>query len=241
MPIYADGSRAGLPRVLPRSEVPSWFGPRCTTSEFTSIIVPRIGKFYCHKRVAQGFLNVFEDIEKAGKLGLIDISDYGGTYNCRQVRSGSAPSPHSWAIAVDLNVHAHATSSGKETKLAASNYKCDPNRIAPSLRELAPFFYRHGFSWGGLWTGTCDPMHFEATEITVALLEGKSVPQAYTEKMKEYKKTTLDYETGAFLNGKRVGEFKNIDDVGYVPVRTIAEACGLIVDWKTGRVDLTSK
>jgi hypothetical protein len=173
MPIYTDDlhNRKGLPQPLLRAQVPDYFGAHCKTGNFRKITVPILGAIYVHKRIAQGFANVFADIERAGKGDLIDMANYGGTYNCRQVRSGGAWSPHAWAIGMDLNVNHHGK-NGRDVKLAATNYLCKRDAIAPSLAELAPFFYRWGFSWGGIWTSTCDPMHFEATELTVQLLEG---------------------------------------------------------------------
>lgn len=216
MPIYTDElhNRRGLPQPLPRAQVPTYFGTHCKTGNFRKVTVPILGAIYVHKRIAQGFVNVLEDIERAGKGSLIDRGNYGGTYNCRQVRSAGAWSPHAWAIGMDLNVNHHGK-NGRDVKLAATNYLCKRDAIAPSLAELAPFFYRWGFSWGGIWTNTCDPMHFEATELTIQLLEGgaKVKNQAlWEQRMKQFgpvqapgpeasggKRKIIDHSTGKVI------------------------------------------
>lgn len=195
MPIYTDNlhNRKGLPQPIPRGSVPDFFGTHCAPSNLKKAKCPILGSVYAHKKIIDALVCVFGDIEKAGKAPLVDMSDYGGTYNCRQVRSGGAWSPHAWAIGIDLNVHHHANKVGKDVKLAASNYKCSRDAIAPSLAELAPFFYRWGFSWGGIWTSTCDPMHFEATEVTLHILHGTSVPnlKLWQERMQEIGPVTM--------------------------------------------------
>jgi len=111
-------------------------------------------------------------IIEAGQVSLIDRGDYGGTYCCRTVRGSTAKSPHSWGVAADLNVHHLQTGSG-EKRLSQTNFHCGQSEIAASLRALAPYFNAWGFSWGGHWTPKyCDPMHYEATELTVKVLEG---------------------------------------------------------------------
>ncbi|HOV50538.1 MAG TPA: hypothetical protein PLZ61_04270, partial [Candidatus Cryosericum sp.] len=68
---------------------------------------------------------------------------------------------------------------------------------------------------GGIWTSTCDPMHFEATELTIQLLEGgaKVENQAlWEQRMKQFgpvlppqpaetggKRKIIDHATGKVL------------------------------------------
>jgi hypothetical protein len=76
-----------------------------------------------------------------------------GTYNCRAVADTGEPSPHSYGIAIDLNLkfsdywfwHPHTG------KIAYHNRM--PN-------EIAAIFEKHGFIWGGKWYHY-DTMHFE--------------------------------------------------------------------------------
>ncbi len=154
--------------------VSHWFGKRCDAAGLTTVEVPRLRRVYVHKRVAEAFREVLLSIAAAGIDHLIDLSDYGGTYCCRKVRGGSAASPHSWGIAIDLNVHHFLASDDTEiVKTGRTNFHCAAHEVAPSLEALAPFFNAWGFTWGGDWnTKYLDPMHFEATELTVKILEG---------------------------------------------------------------------
>ncbi len=174
----------GYPRPLRRSgrvdagHVRYWFGRPCDASNLVAHRVPVLGRVYVHRRVAEAFEAVFSEIADAGLDDLIDRGDYGGTYCCRRVRGGRSFSPHSWGIAIDLNVH-HLQGPGGEYRAGRTNWRCRPEQIPDSLRRLAPFFRRWGFSWGGDWKSFKDPMHFEATELTVKLLEGGSLPEEF--------------------------------------------------------------
>jgi hypothetical protein len=76
-----------------------------------------------------------------------------GTYNCRAVADTGEPSPHSYGIAIDLNLafsdywywHPHAG------KIAYRNRMPE---------EIVDIFEKHGFIWGGKWYHY-DTMHFE--------------------------------------------------------------------------------
>ena len=76
-----------------------------------------------------------------------------GTYNCRAVADTGQPSPHSYGIAIDLN-------------LAFSDYwYWRPHDGAIVYRnhmpeEIVAIFEKHGFIWGGKWYHF-DTMHFE--------------------------------------------------------------------------------
>jgi hypothetical protein len=76
-----------------------------------------------------------------------------GTYNCRAVADTGQPSPHSYGIAIDLN-------------LAFSDYwywRPHDGPIAYRNRmpeEVVGIFEKHGFIWGGKWYHF-DTMHFE--------------------------------------------------------------------------------
>ncbi|MCD6350750.1 MAG: M15 family metallopeptidase [Armatimonadetes bacterium] len=180
MPVYDNG----LPRPLRRygrvdtGHVQYWFGRHCDSHNLISHRVPILGRVYVHRRVAEAYERVFTDIAEAGDAGLIDLKDYGGTYCCRRVRGGHSYSPHSWGIAIDLNIHHFASAHG-ETLRPDTNWRCRASEIAPSLRKLAAHFHRWGFTWGGDWQSFKDPMHYEATELTVRLLEGGPLPEEF--------------------------------------------------------------
>ncbi len=162
--------RDGVIKPLARRRLPEYFGAACDRSKLVSVRVPILGKVAFHRRVAPALVAVMKVIEAAGLGHLIDRADFGGTYCCRRTRGSASYSPHSWGIAIDLNVH-HLLIGGAEVRSSRWNFHCKPSEIAPSLRQLAPYFNAWGFSWGGHWNVKyLDPMHFEATELTVQKL-----------------------------------------------------------------------
>lgn len=234
MPIYDDDGRRGYPRPLTRNgPMSDVFGPPCDTSDMSTHVVPIIGKVYFHDRVAKALAGVMQDIAAAGLASLVDMDDFGGTYCCRTVRGSTARSPHSWGVAIDLNV-THKLRNGSEVSGGDTNFHCKRSEIAQSLRKLAPFFRRWGFSWGGDWNDAyLDPMHFEATELTVALSEGKPVPDAFLSACGRLGTVSglpegiiVQYTTGEVLT--RSGRL--IDDHLFVPLRELEPALGRLVD-----------
>jgi hypothetical protein len=110
----------------------------------------------CHKLVADKFKAVFNDLlihygyNKIKELG-IDL--FGGCFNYRKMRGGSAWSMHSWGIAIDLDP---ARNTLKETSKTA--------RFArPEYKPMIDIFYAHGFISLGVEKGF-DFMHFEILE-----------------------------------------------------------------------------
>jgi hypothetical protein len=73
-------------------------------------------------------------------------------YNCRNVADTGQPSPHSYGIAVDLNISASDYWYWRRDGAAA--YR---NRMP---EEVVTIFEKHGFIWGGKWHHF-DTMHFE--------------------------------------------------------------------------------
>ena len=110
----------------------------------------------CHKLVADKLLAVFNDLlshygyDKIKELG-IDL--YGGCFNYRRMRNGSAWSMHAWGIAIDLDP---ARNTLKETKRTA--------RFArPEYKPMIDIFYKHGFISLGR-EKDFDWMHFQIKE-----------------------------------------------------------------------------
>jgi hypothetical protein len=166
----------GVFKPLPRAQVPRYFGEACDERNLTIVNLPILGRAQLHFRIAAAFVQVFELIVEHGQSKLIDKSDYGGTYNCRTVRNSKVQSPHSWGIAMDLNVTHFRRTDGSEYKDAdRTNFKCTASEVAPSLNSLAPYFQMLGMTWGGTWNTYKDPMHMEATETTLRLLEGSQL------------------------------------------------------------------
>jgi len=112
-----------------------------------------VTRLRCHKLVSDKFEAVFKDIlthyglPKIKELG-IDL--FGGCFNFRRMRGGSAWSKHSWGIAIDLDP---ARNTLKETAKTA--------RFArPEYKEMIDIFYKHGFISLGR-EKNYDWMHFE--------------------------------------------------------------------------------
>ena len=115
-----------------------------------------VKKMRCHKLVADKFKAVFNDLlihygyDKIKELG-IDL--YGGCFNYRKMRGGSAWSMHSWGIAIDLDP---ARNQLKETSKTA--------RFArPEYKPMIDIFYKNGFIGLGI-EKNFDWMHFEIKE-----------------------------------------------------------------------------
>jgi hypothetical protein len=116
----------------------------------TSIKVTRVS---CHKLIADKLLNVFNDLlahygyDEIKRLG-IDL--YGGCFNYRRMRGGTAWSLHSWGIAIDLDP---ARNTLKETKRTARFARLE-------YKPMIDIFYKHGFISLGV-EKNYDWMHFE--------------------------------------------------------------------------------
>lgn len=112
-----------------------------------------VSTMMCHKLVADNFKAVFADLlahygyDKIKELG-IDL--FGGCFNYRKMRGGSAWSMHAWGIAIDLDP---ARNTLKETKKTA--------RFArPEYKPMIDIFYKHGFESLGV-EKDYDWMHFQ--------------------------------------------------------------------------------
>jgi len=115
-----------------------------------------VNKIRCHKLIAEPISYVFIDLltnygyDKIKELG-IDL--YGGCFNYRKMRGGSAWSMHSWGIAIDLDP---ARNTLKETSKTA--------RFArPEYKDMIDIFYSHGFESLGR-EKNFDWMHFQIKE-----------------------------------------------------------------------------
>lgn len=112
-----------------------------------------VRRMSCHRLVANNFKAIFDDLLKhygLKKIQELGIDLFGGCFNFRKMRGGSAWSKHSWAIAIDLDP---ARNTLKETSKTA--------RFArPEYKPMIDIFYKHGFISLGV-EKNYDWMHFE--------------------------------------------------------------------------------
>ena len=112
-----------------------------------------VTKMRVHKKAAQDFINVFNELLAVyglAKIQELGIDLFGGCFNFRAMRGGSDYSRHSWGIAIDLDPsrnQLHETS--KTARFARPEYK-----------QMIDIFYKHGFVSLGR-EKNYDWMHFE--------------------------------------------------------------------------------
>jgi hypothetical protein len=153
---------------LPTSTVTRLFGKPCDASTQVRMQLPfpmrlawdlqtRVTHIVFHRAVAHQLFGALLDIfyhyglAKVQELGL-DI--FGGAYNCRKVRGGSAQSRHSWAIAIDID----PARNGLRTKWRNAQLS------RPEYKFAVDAFYKWGFiNYGKEYD--FDAMHFEVVRI----------------------------------------------------------------------------
>jgi hypothetical protein len=124
-------TRMGLPRPLPYLE---------------GIEVTRVA---VHRKVAPGLLKALIEIDRAGLWEF--LAPYGGGFNFRRVRGGSALSMHSLGLALDFAPDENPMGMDpNETKFGRSG----EGRAVVRLLEL------YGWLWGGRFSRP-DAMHFQ--------------------------------------------------------------------------------
>ena len=115
-----------------------------------------VTKMRVHKKVAQDFINVFNELLAVyglAKIQALGIDLFGGCFAFRAMRGGSDYSRHSWGIAIDLDPERNQL---KETSKTA--------RFArPEYKTMIDIFYKHGFVNLGV-EKNYDWMHFEKAE-----------------------------------------------------------------------------
>ena len=115
-----------------------------------------VTKMRVHKKAAQDFINVFNELLAVyglAKIQALGIDLFGGCFAFRAMRGGSDYSRHSWGIAIDLDPERNQL---KETSKTA--------RFArPEYKPMIDIFYEHGFISLGV-EKNYDWMHFEKAE-----------------------------------------------------------------------------
>ena len=150
-------------KIFNQTEMEKYFGKANAEGTYlTTIDLPYtmyydkqpVKKMRCHKKVAQAFLNVFNDLLKTygeKKINELEINDFGGCFNYRLMRGSKTKlSAHAWGTAIDLDANRNTL---KETSATA--------RFArPEYKAMIDIFEKHGFASLGRLKNY-DYMHFQ--------------------------------------------------------------------------------
>ena len=115
-----------------------------------------VTKMRVHKKVAQDFINVFNELLAVyglAKIQALGIDLFGGCFAFRAMRGGSDYSRHSWGIAIDLDPERNQLKESDKTARFAR----------PEYKPMIDIFYKHGFVNLGV-EKNYDWMHFEKNE-----------------------------------------------------------------------------
>ena len=115
-----------------------------------------VTKMRVHKKVAQDFINVFNELLQVhglAKIQELGIDLFGGCFAFRAMRGGSDYSRRSWGIAIDLDPERNQL----KTPYSKSNFS------KKEYSELHRIFKKNGFVNLGVEKGY-DAMHFEKSE-----------------------------------------------------------------------------
>jgi hypothetical protein len=106
--------------------------------------IPKI--IWCNKDLVKPFETALRNVHSRGLVS--QLCTFDGCFNIRNIRGGTTPSLHSWAVAVDLN--AKTNQLGTRGDMTPEFVKC---------------FTDAGFDWGGNFKSRLDPMHFQLKSI----------------------------------------------------------------------------
>ena len=151
------------PKIFTQAEMIKYFGEANAQGTYlVTIDLPYtmyfdkqpVKRMRCHKKVANAFLNVFNELLAhygEVRLNQLDITDFGGCFNYRLMRGSKTQlSKHSWGTAIDLDANRNTL---KETSATA--------RFArPEYKAMIDIFEKHGFASLGRLKNY-DWMHFE--------------------------------------------------------------------------------
>ena len=139
MPSARDSVVAVLAEGAEVTTRPAFRGRRIVTRQ-----VPVLGAVTCHRKMVPALRTAMRELSRRRLARLVDPGDYAGCYAPRRIRPGGALSLHAWGLAVDLNARANPFGGRSRQD-----------------RRLVRVMERHGFTWGGGFPTTPDPMHFE--------------------------------------------------------------------------------
>lgn len=168
-PLSIEACQAHLRQLMPkvnpwpkadRASLTAFYGQPGDESQLEAFDFPfptyyegkRVLRSRCHKKVKASLLRVLEEIGNrwGGLRGVMEeAEDYGGIYNNRPMRGGTATSMHAWGIAIDLD--------------ADDNGNLVPWPVKADMPiEIMEAFAREGWLSAGAFWGR-DAMHFQAT------------------------------------------------------------------------------
>jgi D-alanyl-D-alanine carboxypeptidase len=145
------------------------WGPPCPAGDVVSISAG--GRtFSVHRKVAYIFeCFIGELVGRGYPINKGQLDDW--SYNCRKISGSTSWSNHAWGLAVDLNSLTNPMRSPLTTDM--------PQWV----RDEAYLLGKYGLRWGGEYSGTPDPMHYEfmltpaeADRIARELREGDDLP-----------------------------------------------------------------
>lgn len=150
------------------------WGPGCVTTVLT--IAPWIigaGKIQCHRNV----LRVFRAVGRIMRAHRYAVrTEDTGSYNCRAITGGTAPSAHAQGVAIDVNWH---TNPYRLDKLVTDM----PSAMVEEIEALTTDAGIKAVRWGGDWDGrpetphsNYDAMHIETLLTPAEVRSGFSIP-----------------------------------------------------------------
>ena len=105
-----------------------------------------------HHKLANEFQGAFREMYR---IGFKVKASTTAVYNWRMMVSGAAISHHSYGCAIDLNWGDNPYTASQNPNWRINEYSVTPQVVA--------IWKRHGFFWGGDWSGMKDYMHFSYT------------------------------------------------------------------------------
>ena len=138
-------ARFGEPAVgLPYGDDWIRLDPGFLRRQIVTTRVPVLGAVTCHRKMVPALRAAMRELDRRGLGRLVNPGDYAGCYAPRRIRPGGSLSLHAWGLAVDLNARANPFGGRSRQD-----------------RRLVRVMERQGFTWGGGFPTSPDPMHFE--------------------------------------------------------------------------------
>jgi hypothetical protein len=151
------------PKIFSQQEQEKYFGKANAEGSYLTMIDLPYTMYYdrqpvkrmrCHKKVAQAFTNVFNELLSSygeRKINELGINEFGGCFNYRLMRGSKTKlSAHSWGTAIDLDSNRNTL---KETHKTARFARAD-------YKAMIDIFEKHGFASLGRLKDY-DWMHFQ--------------------------------------------------------------------------------